>query len=282
MIGVYNGLRFDLRAGKRYLLLSVALGATVAFTVILGGWVKASAYQIDWSEFTLGDNALLILAGLLPPDQIERDSILFPIGWMLLWTACALAPIAYVGKYGKGYFGVSSLLKSKKRSSWFLAKCIWALIATFLFWIAVAITAMFLTSINSGHFSLEASSSIEAINLSRNDELLDSPYDLTSFLLMIPLIGALFVLPLVVISLLKNELFAFLTVLVLLLPALLIVSGFIPGEYLMAVRSDCFLSTGISSIQSLAYAVLVGFFSTLVGALIFRGSNIVGMVETYD
>ena len=49
-------LRFDMLAGHRFLLASGLLGCLMAAFFLTGSWVRASAYHVEWSSFTLGDN----------------------------------------------------------------------------------------------------------------------------------------------------------------------------------------------------------------------------------
>lgn len=275
-------LRFDMLAGRRFLSASGLLGCLMAAFFLAGSWVRASAYHLEWSSFTLGDNALLLLGGALPPAASDQTPILFPIGWLLLFVSSMAAPVLYAGRSSRGSFAANAIIRGGARAPWLIAKCLWSIIASLVFWLAFFTVLSGLTLCASGDLSSLASGSIEAIGLARNDDLTEGPYTLGAFLLIAPVVSTLLLVPLVLLSILVNELLAFLVGIGCLLASVMSITGFVPGEYLMATRTNSFLAHGIAPVQALAYSLTLSIVSLLIGMIVFRSKNFMGRSETHD
>ncbi len=269
-------------AGRRFLSASGLLGCLMAAFFLAGSWVRASAYHLEWSSFTLGDNALLLLGGALPPAASDQTPILFPIGWLLLFVSSMAASVLYAGRSSRGSFAANAIIRGGARAPWLIAKCLWSIIASLVFWLAFFTVLSGLTLCASGDLSSLASGSIEAIGLARNDDLTEGPYTLGAFLLIVPVVSTLLLVPLVLLSILVNELLAFLVGIGCLLASVMSITGLVPGEYLMATRTNSFLAHGIAPVQALAYSLTLSIVSLLIGMIVFRSKNFMGRSETHD
>lgn len=274
-------LRVDLQAGRRQLIVAVALGAGLALLETGGIWLKAASVGVDWGSFSLGDNVLALLCGMIPPQRGERNDAAFPVGWLLLWVACLYAPLAYPSRDTRG-FGRSVALECESRRAWFLAKCLWTAVAVLLFLGGLLATEVGLTALTSGNLSFTAEEVRPVLGLPRRDDLQGAPYEIGPFVATCVPVCIAFSVLIMTLSLFVRPLISFSVALVLLVLPALAITGWLPGEYLMAARSETLMATGFSVGRSLLYSAAMLSISIAGGCALFDRADLLGRSASDD
>lgn len=274
-------LRVDLRAGGKQLVAAIVLGVGLALLETGGMWLKAASTDVDWTAFSLGDNVLALLCGMIPPQPGERNDVAFPVGWLLLWAACLYAPLSYPSRDMHG-FGRNVALECGNRGAWFLSKCLWVIVAALFFLGGLLVAEVGLTAFASGNLGFTAEEIRPVLELPRRDDLQGAPYDIGPFVATCALACVALSVLTMVSSLFVRPLISFSVALALLILPALAITGWLPGEYLMAVRSEILRTAGLSVVQSLLYSTALLLFSMLGGLALFDRADLLGRSTSND
>lgn len=268
-----NDLIFDFRQGilrSRTLLLVPALIAAVTF---FDFYVKARRYLEDGmiqNAAGYGDYWFYLYGGMCEYIPFPENPFQFPVVWILVLL---ILPFILLNYPFQDLYGVGQqvLVRSGRRSLWWLSKCCWNFCGTVLYHLTIQAIGLVL-SLASG---MEISNRIhmDFINLVfniRNQEVWN-PSSLPISVLMLPvLISAAINMLQMTVSLFIRPIFSFFAAAVLLLSSAYLLSPFVIGNYAMAFRYDWMLKAGVSIGTGKRIAAVLLFQAALLGLVRFR------------
>lgn len=243
---------------------------------VLGGWKKIIPFVLLIISFctylyiecanmkdigyvdgvpTIADMLLYIFRGMreyMPELDYSFD---IPITWLLMQVYIAYVIGNYASKDLGGY-GQQFLLRSTKKSYWFLSKCVYCLVNILAYYITTFIIVT-ICSILFGNISLELSADIGS-TMSEIDVTLFSSMSFIFHIIVLPISTSLVVsLVQLLLSLYVKPILSFTFVVSYQALSAYKVSYFLIGNYSMALRCDPFLEDGVNGLFAIIIEIIM-------------------------
>lgn len=269
----------DIREGLMALLPLFA--ATFALQIVIAAVLQSTAVAYGFAPegeafpFSSGDYLAQAFGGIREYASDELSRMIFPIGWMLQLLLMFYLPLTYPYR-NLSAFGKAMLIAGRSRWVWWLSKCFWVTACVALFWAAVIAGAVVSTAIFHGPFELSLHDCMTVfLNCDAMRLKQDPSLDILPF--MIGAIGISIALCLLqlFLSLVLRPTLAYMTLAAIAFASVFVSTGFLPAEYLMAARSDCFIESGASLQCAIGYAALIACTSVAGGGLLFSRKDII-------
>lgn len=142
----FNILRYDLRMG--FLRRPLRWIATAVLFSLLAGNFCLIAFSAYYQEFdynpagllqlgtlpiSIGDEILIELGSVLPPSIQEDQAFSFPTIWLFTHLLVCFFTLGYMNEdLTRG--GVQVLIRTRRKSTWWLAKCAWNILVVTLYY----------------------------------------------------------------------------------------------------------------------------------------------------
>lgn len=222
---------------------------------------------------TFTDYVFYVFAGktkFVPMPGVYFD---FPALWTLFLALCFYLTLQYPLHELAGV-GKNILLRTKSRSGWYASKCVWVICCVALiFCMLFGVIALF-TLLTGGSFTDTVSARVAQI--AAVDALfttLDTP-DFGRYLLLPPLMLIALSLWQLALSLLLRPAVSFLLSIAELLAAAFYMNRFIPGNYMMYLRTEPFETGGMNLLAGCLLALALALSAVIAGVLLFRRYDI--------
>ena len=271
-------LRCDIQQGtlRRWYLYGIAF--LFGLVVCIGAVREWNAFHLlDENRITAGNCMVVYFQGaeqyIPSPDQPFQ----LPLDWMLL----TFFPVCLIGDYVvrdlKG-MGQTTLLQSGSRILWWSSKICWSVITAIMYGSVLLLSAV-LVSAFAGSASLIPNQTLLAIKLGDDfamqsaGKLLWSLYGLPFMVILTNCVIHL------TLSLFLPPVYSAMLLLAVQVASVYYMAPFLPGEYVMLLRSDQSIQNGFSSqTGTLLCTALIGL-SLIVGKLRFCRYDILGKKE---
>lgn len=213
---------------------------------------RSAAMGAPVEQPTLLDLIIFALKGMAPYDPNSNTPFQVPVTWLFVHLFLAFLVGNYPVKDLAGY-GQQMLLRSKKRTQWWLSKCAWCCGSVLLYYLA-GYAVLFVLSLFAGGPGLTASPELSA---RFNEFLPEAPAgQLAAVALLLPILLSMALSLLqMLLSFATKPFFGYLFVAALLITSAFFFTPLLPGNHLMLLRSSAALPGGISGWVSLAYGL---------------------------
>lgn len=266
-------LNFDLGQGilrNKALLVVPSLISIVSFFDFAG---KAHSFLLDGvitEPVSYGDYWFYLYGGMHKYTPEPGNAFRFPIVWIVVFLVIPFILLNYPFKdmYGVGQ---QILVRSGKRTVWWLSKCCWNFLGTLLYHLiiqGVGIVLFYMLKMDaSNRIHMEF---IDIVFLVGHQEVHD-PSVIPFFVFVLPVIVSVAINMLqMTLSLFMKPTAGFFVIAVLLLASSYLLSPLLLGNYAMAFRYDWMLVQGVSMGVGGAMATVLLFLSVLLGLVRFR------------
>ncbi len=267
-------IRYDLRNGllrcwKKF-LISFCMFTVFCFDLYLN-W---SNCRLNPSDLSLGDYALFLFRGMREYIPDSSQPFIFPILWMLFYILIFYIVLYYPFQDLNG-FGKNILVNSRKRSLWWLSKCVWIIFSVITYF-ALAWAAAIIFSLTTGtNLSLQINK-LQLMMLGVRDVEMVLPIKNFVGLAIIlpPLVAISMCLMQLTISLFVKPLYSFLFSISVLLISAYYKSELLLGNYAMLIRLDIWSENGLKSINGIYFSIILGLVSIVIGCIYFCRTDI--------
>lgn len=266
-------LAFDFRQGILRSGILLFVPAVTAAVTFFDFSAKAQRYLEDGmiqNPVDYGDYWFYLYGGMCKYVPSPDNPFQFPAVWILVFLVLPFILLNYPFRdmYGVGQ---QVLVRSGRRSLWWLSKCCWNLCGTILYHLIIQTAGLVL----SIAFGLEISNRIhmDFVNLVFNirDQEVCNPSSLPIPVWILPVLVSVAINMLqMTASLFIKPIFSFFAVAVLLLASAYLLSPFLIGNYAMAFRYDWMLKAGVSMGAGMRIAAILLFLAVLSGLVRFR------------
>lgn len=261
-----RNIRSDLYTGfaESGARLGVVAGVTL---VILGFWLlTVRAWGLDIKGFTLGD-ALSACLGGIPVFDPERDlRFRFPATWMLMLLAITYVTLSYPYHDLMG-FGTHVLVSCGSRWVWWFAKCAWVVLASLACCLIVGLVCTGFCAVVGLRFDLTLTSDAARTLYMWIDP--GTSLALGAFAASAPCMVVALVLVQLAASLVLRPVLSFGTTAAVLLASAYCFSPLLPGNYLMAARTEGVIATGTSPLVGTLFALVLAVAGVMLGGVRF-------------
>lgn len=258
---------------KRGLCVLAVLELVLALVLV----ALTMASGIAKSDLSIDDVLTSIFGGMMIYDFTTNMPFNLPIAWLLMMALVLFLPLSYPLRDLSG-FGLQVLVGTKNRLAWWLSKCIWLGLYSALVWLlalAISFTVSLVTSgsVDSG-VSQDAASLLsldtwDYVSVPRSAGL--APFVISACMMTWALCVAQLTL-----SLWIRPVLSFTVGALTMFASAFFFIPFLPGQYLMAGRSNLLIKSGVDPLMGLALAALIGAVSYAVGAIRFSHMDLVG------
>lgn len=211
-------------------------------------------------------------------DTMEKSQL--PILWLISIGGCLFLNLDFMLN-DLSNAGQQMIVRSRNRRNWFFSKCIWNVCSCGIYFIIAGIAIGVFVSIKGERLTMTLDPTLFCILYHGVPEV-----DTLSIGQALAIAVVFPFLSVVSISLLQMTLclcikpiFSFLTSILLLLIAVYWDSPFILGNGAMGIRSNIIVRGGIQPVIVATECVVIIFLSVVIGAHIFKNSNILGSRE---
>lgn len=263
-------LKSDMRNGiaRLWYRYAAALGVFTLSAVFL--W-SASAAQ-GAGPLSFGDYLVAAFFGMKEYFFELRDPFNFPALWMLVFLVIAYLTLNYPYEDLMGS-GKHELVESGNRSLWWFSKCCWVVASVLLFYAAAAFGVFLVALAAGGSLDLSLSPSLPAL-LDFGSAILPAPWNIAGLLLLFPAMTMALCLLQLLLSLAMKPMPSFFCSIAILFFSAYFKEPFLPGNYLMAARSEVFIASGMSAVEGAGIALGMAIVSVLCGWALFLNKDI--------
>ncbi|SDZ68270.1 hypothetical protein SAMN05421736_13320 [Evansella caseinilytica] len=269
-------IKYDLKNGFQLGLIKLLIVALLAIIFCIDFYFRKSNvyfFNDHTPPGTFIDYLFYMLAGM-------RDEVSAPtegVKWLLLQLFILYSTLYYPHR-DLSSLGLSILVRTKKRSAWWVSKSIWIICYTLGNYLVIFLTVFVFCLVMQEPISLNITSMFVR-------DILDviSPYDtfspnlvyIIAFLPMIISIALnLFQMTLV---LFIKPLYSFGVTAVIILASVYQLHPFLPSNYAMPIRSEYVIENGMQASDGIAMAICLLVISIIVGCLYFRHYDILNV-----
>lgn len=266
-------LRFDIQQGilrNKALLFTPAVIAIIIFLDFVGkahGFLDAGLIA---EGVSYGDYCFYLYGGMYEYIPDVANAFRFPVVWI---TVFLVIPFLLLNYPFKDLFGAGQqiLVRSGRRTAWWMSKCCWNILGTILYHLIMQLTALALF----GVLRMEISNRIHmdfirlAFQIGHQEVWEQSilPFAVAFLPILVSVSINMFQMTL---SLFVKPIFGFFTVSLLFLASAYRLSSWLIGNYAMIYRYDWMLKTGVSMKVGAGMVASLLFVSVIAGLIRFR------------
>lgn len=242
-----KGYRFficDIRIAlqrQKFFLISIVIFAALWIMGYLKIY-KDYAWEELERSFRVGDILLYCFWGVEPVREI--NGIQLPTEWLTVFLGAHLSVLGYAEELT--LYGQQLFYRSGKRALWWLSKCVWNIVATALYFTLGLSICVGMTIFRGGSAALK---------------------NIEDFLLLAIVLCMSWNLFQMYLSLYLGTFVSFLVSIVMLISSVYIYSPFLPGNYMMLIRTEEFWENGMKNIHGYLIAFLLTLIAVLGGIL---------------
>lgn len=225
------------------------------------------------------DYLLHTFKGGIPENQVSDISL--PFGWLLTVGTCLFLNLDYM-LYDLTNNGQQVMIRCQSKQNWYISKCIWNLLSTALYFALLALVVWLFVLLTGGVLSAENTEEVSVLlfsMVSAKPMVLTTQQGLLISLILPYLTVAALSMLEMVLCLVVKPILSFLACMSLLVLAVYVDSPVVLGNGAMTIRSSLIASNGQEPIVAIIVAVITLVLCTLVGAIVFKHSDILGNNE---
>lgn len=245
-----------------------------------------SIVKIIDCSFSWADCMMYCFQGIKPVYSGEGPiEFHLPINWLLIMAGCLFLNLDYMLNDMTNY-GQQVIIRSNNRIGWFLAKCIWNLCSTVMYFCIGCLSAALFTVVTGGSLKMESTPQISLYIFS---SLLEDVSIETFFMSKPQVFMYCFLFPalcLATLNLLQMTLclyikpiLSFIFGMCILIISLFWNSPLALGNGAMLLRSDLLFSDGIKPESVIVVSLCILFFCPLAGSCKFKRKDILNVEE---
>lgn len=258
-------IRYDITNGiihqwKKLLLLALV------YSIIIGEFVVTYTLKKIDTPYTTGDLFLWIFKGM---DWITdtQQNIEIPTAYILPNVLIGFIIGNYPFKDINGYGGLV-LMRTGKKSIWWISKCIWSILVAVISY-SIMVIEVVLVSLINGRVSLDTTFSV-GIKVSGYDRtILESNEQLTKLVIAVVLVSFITTIALnliqIFISQILGPIVGYIVIISILIVSIFVKSFFVVGNGFMAIRSNLYSANGGDIRQTILIDILMSLFVLIAG-----------------
>ncbi len=278
-----NYIRHDLRMGilagwPKYLLAAaifLVCCADLFFNHINFPYSDLPPYDIE-PFLTCGDYLFFMFRGMKPYTANANEIFIVNAYWVLIHLYLAFIVSFYPFRDLNGY-GQLMLLQSKKRSGWWLSKCIWNTFSVVTYYALMYVVIFLFTLCTGGGLTLVPSPNIQYAYSGLTVSAIETtPQEVMMTAMLIPLLVSIGLCLLqMLVALILRPLAGIILSAILLGASIFLNIPLLPGNYLMILRSELENpGNGIGLTGALFFFVLFSALAVFGGATVFSRHDI--------
>ncbi len=216
-----------------------------------------------------GDYLLFVFKGMaiINPNDMALDINVF---WLIYNFFIAFIVSYYPFKDITGY-GQQILIRSQKRSFWWLGKCVWVLSSVLAYYLLTYLIISIFTLFSGGNFDIFPQYSIQSTDLPG----IHTFYDLFLIGIVMPIVTSICLSLLqLLLSLIMKPILSIMVVLALLTFSIFICADWAIGNYTMVVRSSFMIEGGVNPVNGLIIMSALSIISVIAGLFVFKQKDI--------
>lgn len=263
----------DLREGTRAMAGWYGVATVVFALLAIALHVQAALCGYPGKVFSLGDYLLFFTAGMRQFAPWAGERFQFPSAWAAVFLLGTYMTLWYPYRDLMG-MGKQMIAVGGSRWVWWISKCVWVVCSTTLFagiGIAVAAGAALVTG---GAMDLRVAEIMPTLLNLIPAQTCDPPYEVLPQLALVPLALASLCLVQLAFSLLLKPLFSYMATVALLFLSAFYFSPWLPGEYLMVVRSAVFTKVGFGASTGVLLCAALACAACVVGGWAFSRMDV--------
>lgn len=263
----------DLKSSWKILWRWYAGAAAMLAVLALMFRLQASSLGYQAIAFSAGDYLVSFWAGIKEYTLMDGEPFRFPAAWALVVLVGLCLMLWYPVRNAHG-MGVLTTVACGSRWRWWLAKCAWTLIALTLYGLVALVVAALAAIAEGGVPDFAIHEELPAILGFRPSQTAPAPYDALPFFAALASVsfGVAFVQLALAMALAPPVAFGC-NVTVLFLSAFYC-TPWLAGNYLMAARSDVFMTGGVELWQGLVMGLALSTASIVFGGLWFSRKDL--------
>lgn len=260
-----NGL---LRCWKKYLI------SFFLFNLFyLDLYFKWGNSKLNRSDLSLGDYILYPIAGMKVYIPNAREPFIFPVLWIIIFMLIFYIVLYYPFLDLCG-FGKNILVNSRKRSLWWLSKCVWVISSVITYFAIACITAILFSIAANAKSSLNINHTLLMMFGIRDIDLVSSQNNVILAALLLILVAISLCLMQLTISLFIKPLYSFSLTVSLLLFSAYCKTPLLIGNYAMPIRLNIWIKNGLAPMDGIWFSIIVSLVSITVGYCYFNSIDI--------
>lgn len=268
MKNVWFQVRYDIVNGivhqwKKFLLLAIVYG------VLITQFLAVCRLKHLIGQYTISDIVLYLFKGMSWITD-DKSEVIIPTAYVLPNVLIAFAIGNYPFKDINGYGGMV-LMRARKKSVWWISKCIWAVITSVVTY-AILVVEVVAVALAGGRLSWQVNRDI-CYRVSGYDKtLIKNNVNLTRLAVYMLLVGLLTTIAICLVQICVSQIFGpiigYVAVVVILIMGVFFKSFLFIGNGFMAIRNVLYTPQGgdirltvITDIVIIAVSVIVGYVS---------------------
>lgn len=262
-------LKYDLYKGiieeyKKYIVLILL---TIAFCFDF--YRKLCYLDNTHTKFSFGDLLFCCFAGMKEYVPTPSEPFIFPTTWILFNGLLLYITLSHIRNDTSG-LGNLVLIKSSKRTTWWLSKCCWnimfILFAYFLSWFIIFIFSV----VRGVDLDIKVLPNLGLLFRNYNEFILNKLQILILVFIMPLLVSITLSLSQMVLSQIIKPLYSFIIMISMLLSSSYALSPVLIGNYSMSLRSSYVIENGVNPIIGICGCMLISTFAIIIGRRLVR------------
>lgn len=267
-------IAFDLRNAARPTLPIVGMLVVLVAYIVVTKMFLASRIDPNLVDApTLADCLICVFTGVVPVGFVPGEDFIFPMDWFVIMLFLALVTLAYPER-NLARVGGTIIVVGGGRAPWWISKCVWCGLMSFVSWVAVVLVCATLAVALGGGLSLEANPDITLGLLAYGQGSTDVHGSLLPFALCIPFVVMALSHVQFVLSIFMGVPLAFVVTIGLIVSAVYCSSPLVLGDYLMACRLQNCVSGGLDPVWGVLLSLLTSAVFVGLGFLAFEYHDI--------
>lgn len=277
-----NFLKHDIKNGilgewKKFVVVIVATLFLCARLFLLHknilanpNWLLLKPVEL---QLCFGDYIFYIFKGMNIFNSTDID-FKINIIWIVINGYIAFITSHYPFRDLEGY-GQLMLIRSQKRSTWWISKCIWNMLTVITFYFTTYFT-IFIFSIFTGNLSIIPQTRIQ-MSFSESNVGMLNPKTVIIIMFILPILVSISMCILqMLVSLIINPLISMVVTLAILSFSIFYCSNYMIGNHIMLMRNELFIPNfGVGTTEGIVLSLLIIVVSTLVGLIIIKKYDMV-------
>lgn len=219
-----------------------------------------------------------LFGGMREFDPLHDSSFNVPAAWLCVCLMGGLVVLSYPTQNLES-IGINQCIEARGRWCWWISKCLWTTVCTFLYWLLAIAIALVASGgfFDNGDLALSPRT-VELLGFfaASTCAAFEGSPGLLVFVVGIPFaLSALYLIQLAI-SVNSNPLAAFAVTASLLFYAAFYLDGLLLGNYLMLARSNLVIHNGVDAASGIALAIAVSTAAVLVGGRVFARRDLIG------
>ena len=263
----------DIREGFAVLWRWYAVSGVFFVLCIASLYLQAAAPDFSGMRFTLGDYLVNDVAGMKQFIVLDHEPFRFPVAWAVMFLLVAYVTLWYPYRDLMGS-GKQVVIAGGSRWAWWLAKCVWVMVAVGAFFILAFAVASVWTFAAGGEYSVRVSERLPELLAFSPAQVTQPPYEVLSCLLGVPVVTAALCLIQLLLSLLIRPALSYAVTVAILFLSAFYFNPWLIGNYLMAARSAALMQGGVDAVMGLTLSVTLIVAVSIGGGLVFSHMDI--------